>query len=91
MLADEERPYLNEDQLALLEKDELIKHFKQLQKYTDNLQLKYQQSDKVKSFEIAKLKNLILMKYVSSKEQESTVIIIEFFRSYTLSLIYFFC
>lgn len=65
--------YLNDDQLMQLSKEEIIENYKQLHSKYENLQLKYQQNEKNKLFEIAKLKNLILMKYVSSKEQESIV------------------
>ena len=75
MLAEEYSPAnLNDDELLQLSKDDIIKHYKQLQSKYESLQLKYQQNEKKQSFEIAKLKNLILMKYVSSKEQESIVI-----------------
>lgn len=74
MLAEEQNlVYLNDDQLMQLSKEEIIENYKQLHSKYENLQLKYQQNEKNKLFEIAKLKNLILMKYVSSKEQESIV------------------
>ena len=74
MQAEEQNPvYMNDDQLMQLSKEELIDNYKKLHSKYENLHLKYQQNEKNKSFEIAKLKNLILMKYVSSKEQESIV------------------
>lgn len=73
MLSDEERVVLTDDQLAQMSKDDLIKSYKQLQKYVDNLTAKYQQTDRVKSIEIAKMKNIILMRHLATKEQESNV------------------
>ena len=73
MIPDEERSALSDDQLTQMSKDELIKSYKELQKYTDTLQVKYQQNDRAKSIEIAKLKNIILMRHLSSKEQEQNV------------------
>ncbi len=65
MLAEEQNlVYLNDDQLMQLSKEEIIENYKQLHSKYENLQLKYQQNEKNKLFEIAKLKNLILMKYV---------------------------
>ena len=86
MLSDGERPQLSDEQLAQISKEELVNKFKQLQKYTDSLKAKFEQSsresekklaqlDQSKSLEIAKLKNVILMKYMASKETEANVIL----------------
>lgn len=79
----ETQPSLTDQQLTTITKDELILKWKDLIKFTDDQRLKFKQTladkqaelDEIntkKSLEIAKLKNIILMKYVSSKEQEST-------------------
>jgi hypothetical protein len=80
MLSDGEYPiFLNDEQLAKISKEDLVNNYKQLQNCIETLNTKRQQNEKEKLFEIAKLKNLILMKYVSSKEQESTVILNSYF------------
>lgn len=79
----ETQPSLTDQQLTTITKDELILKWRDLIKFTDDQRLKFKQTladkqaelDEIntkKSLEIAKLKNIILMKYVSSKEQEST-------------------
>ncbi len=50
---------LNESDLKSLSKDDLIRKHLELQNCLDSLET----SDKLKSFEIVKLKNLLLMKY----------------------------
>ena len=85
MSSDGEYPiFLNDEQLAKISKEDLVNNYKQLQNYIETLKTKNQQNEKEKLFEIAKLKNLILMKYVSSKEQESTVILTSFFQYFKL-------
>ena len=84
MLSDQEMIQLTDDQLSQLSKDELALKYKQLFKYAENLKLKSDQNQKEnekklsqldfqKSLEIAKLKNVILVKYMNSKESEAHV------------------
>lgn len=67
------RPILSDEQLAQMTKEDLMAKYKQLDTYVNQHEAK---SDKQlaeiqtqKSFEIAKLKNIILMKYVTGKSQ----------------------
>lgn len=80
----EAQPSLTDEQLSLITNDELILKWKDLTAFANNQRLKFNQAleekqtefseiNVKKSLEIAKLKNIILMKYVTSKEQESTV------------------
>ena len=74
----QERPRLSGDQLALIPKEELVAQWLSLQSYTDSLETrtseleenykKLRESDRLKSIEILKLKNAILMKYSINKE-----------------------
>ena len=84
MISEQERPILTDEQLVQISKDELILKWRQLERYANDLEARCEQTlqenkkklnqiEIAKSFEIAKLKNIILTKYVSSKEQESTV------------------
>lgn len=50
-------------------KEELIFKFKELKEYTEELE----QKEKKNLLELAKLKNIILMNYISSKEPELSV------------------
>ncbi len=67
------RPILSEDQLEALTKEELLVNWKQLNIFVDTIEKKLASVESQKSLEIAKLKNIILMKYITSKKQESTV------------------
>ena len=90
MISEQERPILTDEQLVLISKDDLIHKWRQLERYANDLEARCEQTiqenkkklnqiEIAKSFEIAKLKNIILMKYVSSKEQESTVSLYKFY------------
>ena len=71
-----ERPTLTDDDIEKLGKDELVQKWKQLEAYTKNLEMSAKETEsklKAKYFEVTKLKNIMLMNYVSSKEIESTV------------------
>jgi len=71
-----ERPSLTDDELEKIDKDDLVQKWKQLEAYTKNLEVSMKETEsklKAKYFEITKLKNIMLMNYVSSKEIESTV------------------
>lgn len=81
--AQQQKPTLTEKQLNEITKDELVLKWHELEQYTNQLQDKFDQNvldsqikltalNTQKSIEIARLKNIILTKYVSSKEQEST-------------------
>ena len=78
------RPVLTDLQLSEINRDELVLKWRELEQFTNQLHDQNEQNivdaqNKLntlsthKSLEIAKLKNIILMKYVASKEQESTV------------------
>ena len=65
-----DRPKPLEDaELEALNKEELIKSWKELNKY----RLGLEEREKKNLNELVKLKNIILMNYVSSKEIELTV------------------
>jgi hypothetical protein len=65
-----DRPKPLEDaELEVLSKEELIKSWKDLNKY----RLGLEEREKKNLNELVKLKNIILMNYVSSKEIELTV------------------
>jgi hypothetical protein len=64
------RPILTDSELENLSKEDLKSKWNQLQDYIDSLE----ERNKINMYELAKLKNIILMNYVSSKEFESTVI-----------------
>lgn len=65
-----DRPKPLEDaELEALSKEELIKSWKELNKY----RLGLEEREKKNLNELVKLKNIILMNYVSSKEIELTV------------------
>lgn len=65
-----DRPKSLEDaELEALSKEELIKSWKELNKY----RLGLEEREKKNLNELVKLKNIILMNYVSSKEIELTV------------------
>ena len=65
-----DRPKPLEDaELEALSKEELIKSWKELNKY----RLGLEEREKTNLNELVKLKNIILMNYVSSKEIELTV------------------
>jgi hypothetical protein len=64
------RPVLSDHELDNLSRDDLKTKWKQLQDYVDSLEEK----NKLNLYELVKLKNIILMNYISSKELfESTV------------------
>jgi hypothetical protein len=63
------RPILTDSELNNLSRDNLKAKWHQLQNYIDILE----ERNKINLYELAKLKNIILMNYVSSKELESTV------------------
>lgn len=60
---------LEDSELEALSKEELIKSWKELNKY----RLGLEEREKKNLNELVKLKNIILMNYVSSKEIELTV------------------
>lgn len=67
---------LTNEELEKITKEDLVSKWKQLETYTKNLEVTLKETEsklKVKYFEITKLKNIMLMNYVSSKELESTV------------------
>ena len=74
----QERPRLSADQLALVSKEELAAQWVSLQSYADALEAKSmeleeelkksRESERLKSIEILKLKNAVLMKYSINKE-----------------------
>lgn len=77
------RPVLTDLQLSEINRDELVLKWRELEQFTNQLHDQNEQNivdaqnkldtlNTHKSLEIAKLKNIILMKYVASKEQEST-------------------
>jgi len=68
-----DRPRLADEQLEVLNKEELVAKWRLLNSYVDSLENKLASVESHKSLEIAKLKNIILMKYISSKQLESTV------------------
>ncbi len=68
-----DRPRLADEQLQVLNKEELVAKWRLLNSYVDSLENKLASVESQKSLEIAKLKNIILMKYISSKQLESTV------------------
>jgi hypothetical protein len=67
------RPRLADEQLEVLNKEELVAKWRLLNSYVDSLENKLASVESQKSLEIAKLKNIIIMKYISSKQLESTV------------------
>ena len=68
MIENPDRPVLSDEQLDSLSREELKLKWKQLQSYTDTLE----ETNKNNLYELVKMKNIILMNYVSSKEFEST-------------------
>ena len=71
-----EFPSLTDEELEKLTKEDLVLKWKQLENYTKNIEVNLKETEsklKAKYFEITKLKNIMLMNYVSSKELESTV------------------
>lgn len=78
-MLEEERPKsMSDAQLDEMSKDELVKLFKQLDKY----RLGIEEREKKNLMELTKLKNIILMNYVTTKEIELSVI-----SNYTFCLI----
>ena len=69
MIENVEKPALKDEDLDNMSREEIISSYKQLKNYTNNLE----EREKKNLFELAKLKNIILMNYVSSKEFESSV------------------
>ena len=71
-----ERPILADDELKQISKDDLVIKWKQLDAYTNNLEVNSKELEsklKAKLYEVTRLKNIMLVNYVSSKELESTV------------------
>lgn len=69
MFEDERPKSLGETDLAAVNKDELIQAYKQLDKY----RLSIEEREKKNLMELTKLKNIILMNYVTTKEIELSV------------------
>lgn len=63
------RPVLTDKELETMSKEDLAAKWKQLDKYTSNLEEKHQTN----LAELVRVKNIILMNYISSKEMESAV------------------
>lgn len=63
------KPNFADEELEKFSKEDLLHVLKQFKGYTSYLEEK----EKKNLFELGKLKNIILMNYVSSKELESTV------------------
>ena len=71
-----ERPILTDDEIKQISKDDLVIKWKQLDAYTNNLEVNSKELEsklKAKLYEVTRLKNIMLVNYVSSKELESTV------------------
>ena len=75
MFEDERPKSLGETDLASLNKDELVQAYKQLDKY----RLSIEEREKKNLMELTKLKNIILMNYVTTKEIELGVLICFYF------------
>jgi hypothetical protein len=84
-----QQPMLTDEQLSQISKEDLVVKFQELQKFTSNLQASLEQTrneaqkkmirmETQKSLEIAKLKNIILNRYVASKENESELTVSTF-------------
>lgn len=70
MFEQDDRPEaLSDEYLDTLSKEELVLKLKKMQKYTTSLE----EREKKNLMELTKLKNIILMNYVSAKELESSV------------------
>ena len=73
---DTKKSSLTDEQLELMSHRELIKEWKKMELYANSLEINLKECEsklKTKTHELNKLKNVILMNYVSTKELESTV------------------
>jgi len=73
---DIKKSLFTDDQLQQMSHKELIEEWKKMELHANNLETNLKECEsklKTKTYELNKLKNVILMNYVSFKELESTV------------------
>jgi hypothetical protein len=73
---DAKKSLFTDEQLEQMSQKELIEEWKKMELYANSLEINLKECEsklKTKTHELNKLKNVILMNYVSTKELESTV------------------
>jgi len=78
MISDElnPRPKLSEDELKKIDFPHLVEKWHQLNSYANNLELENEECNsklKKTQIDLAKIKNVLLMNYISTKEIDSNV------------------